>query len=526
MRSYYAHLQTTNPDAGGIPSRPIYRSSAIFPVFQNKNISTRLLFLGYWQLKRHIREISAIITLRSDQGEILDRVLMTITEAKAYSVELTDLLLERSLSLEFFEGSLEIEFFSTENMFFAYPAVVINYYGPAFSTVVHSAQRIYNDFEDMQKNSLVNVPESGFNIHANENNEPFIGLINGTEIQREGQIEFKFYNHDGELLEYVKPLGTLKPYQSTILYPARELDLKTFLGGHEGACKARFNVKGIFPRLLVGNYQKNPEALSITHSYYDCSSASSSSDYWRASEPGWYMASLMLPLALEKDYFTNIYFYPIYSPSSLVLDIEIYSSEGKLLGAKQHALQIDSPKEGFSVIPLRKIAEELRIPPQQFLGARIIASPLEGSPFPSRLKIGLDIGQNSFGLPCNICMNLQPFNPPLENKRSSFKWLPILGDQPKSSIWIMNSSPSKSFQTKASLDITFFREKDALTLSRHIEILPHGFLIIAPHLDPQLDAFLGETVGWATIVSNNPYLTTYYFADHPTSGVVGGDHGF
>jgi hypothetical protein len=52
MRSYYSHLESTG--TGAFMQRPILRASAIFPVFHDAAVQTRLLFLGYWFLKRHV----------------------------------------------------------------------------------------------------------------------------------------------------------------------------------------------------------------------------------------------------------------------------------------------------------------------------------------------------------------------------------------------------------------------------------------------------------------------------------------
>lgn len=526
MRSYYSHLETTAPKTGAIASRPVFRSSAIFPAIKQDGISTRLLFLGYWLLKRNIANVECVVTLRSLEGATLYRSVKSITEAKTYSVVVDDILQEIEFPLnESFNGSIEIEFFSSVNLVFPYPAVVVNYYGPAFSSVVHVAQRVYNDYEDMQKNSQTKVPESGFNIYADSHHEPVISLINGALPVANAKMEFQFFNKDGDKLAFVKELDTIQPYQTVMIYPARELDLEGFLKDAVGAGKAKFQVNWIFPRLLVGNIQKNPAAISVTHTYYDCSSARSQEDYWRDSEPDWEPATLMVPLWCADDHFTNVYFYPIYSPSRLAIDVEVYSAQGKLLNKESKALVLESPCDQFFAISMRALLAKFELNPSELYAARLIAYPLEGSHLPARVKLGLDIGINGNQLPCNICSNLQPFIPAWESKPSSFKWLPILADQPHAVAWIMNSSPHKNYRKKAKIEITFFHEKDTSTLKRTLELEPHGFLVIDPSADQELKDFLQNSIGWMTVVTNNAYLTTYYFAEQ-LQGVVGGDHGF
>lgn len=527
MRSYYSHLETAmGVSQGPIVPKPVLRSSAIFPVFHREGISSRIIFMGYWLLKRNIHELTAVITLRSLEGKILARSTMSIKEAKTFRLELSDQLTRAGIPLDQpFEGSLEIEFYSTVNLVFPYPAVAINYYGPQFSTVVHTAQRVYNDFDDMQKNSQTDVPESGFNIYADETREPFLGLINGAAPVPDAKIQMEFFNSEGQSLQYVKQLGDLAPYQTVLIYPAKETDLKKFLKGKVGAGKVRFHVNWIFPRLLVGNIQHSLPALSITHTYYDCTKAVSDSDYWRPTQPEWYPASLMIPVSLQDEKFTNIYLYPIYSPSEFNIDVEIYDSNGKLLGKKEKILTVKSPSDAFLWIKFKDLCQELGIKTDRELAARIIGRTSGDSRFPARVKLGLDLGDGKDPIPCNICTNLQPFNPAVESKPKSFKWGPVLADQPGAAVWIMNSAPNVDYQKEAEIELTFFREEDSNTITRILKLPPHGFHVIRPDIDPELDNFFHGTVGWFTAVTNNSYTTTYYFAEH-ASGAVGGDHGF
>lgn len=527
MRSYYEHLQTAMGNtAVQVPAHPILRSSAIFPVFQRQNISSRILFLGYWILKRNIREILTVVNLRSEQGTLIGRRSFTITEPKTYNIELNEEIKNAGLpSDQDFLGSLEVEFYSTVNLVFPYPATVINYYGPHFSTVVHTAQRVYNDVEDMQRNTQTKVPESGFNIYAEEGREPFISLINGPQSIENEVVKLEVFNSDGEVATHAFELGPMGPYETKILYPARDMDLKSFLKGKVGAAKAYFQLNWIFPRLVVGNIQNDLPALTITHSYYDCTEATSASDYWRPEEPDWYPASLMVPLLLRNQRFTNIYFYPIYSPSKFLIDLEIYNESGNLLGTVKEKLIISSPSEQFYKIDLKTVCKELDIPTESPLGARIVARTLEGNKFPARVKLGLDLGGKPERMPCNICTNLQPFNPSMDEKPSTFKWGPVLSDQPGAMVWIMNSGPAKEYNKTADIHLTFYRSQDTLVITRKFNLEPHGFRAIFPNEDPELRAFLHGTIGWYTMTSSNAYTTTYYFDENP-SGIIGGDHGF
>lgn len=525
MRSYYEHLKVLLPSTSKIIPRPTFRSSAIFPVINSKGISSRILFLGYWLLKRNIRYITSVVTLRSEDGKVVDRQVRSIEDVRAYRIELCDLLEEVGLSSESpFLGSLEIEFFSTVHLVFPFPAVVINYYGPQFSSVVHTAQRVYNDYDDMCRNSQTDVAESGFNIYADDDHEPFIGLINGLMATPHGKMRMLFLNSEGGELLHEVDLGPMAPYQTRMIYPAQLVDLKSFLKGKPGAAKVTFQVNWIFPRLIAGNIQHSLPAMTLTHTYYDCSTACSDSDYWRTPEPQWHPASLSIPLSHHSEEYTNVYFYPIYSPAKLSIDIEIYNASGQCLGKKNEAISID-PSSKVQSISLDALCEELKIEQKGDLAARIIAHAIGDSRFPARIKLGVDVGKKGEVMSCNICTNLQPFNPPMESKPITFRWAPILADQQNASFWILSSSPAVDFRQTADVEIMFYREKDREKIVRQFSIAPHGFYRFDLEKDKELMEFFGKEVGWFTATTTNPYTSTYYFAKN-RSGVVGGDHGF
>src|ERR1700733_4289919 len=134
MRSYYEHLQSGSIAASQtISSHPITRTSAIFPVFERPSLSSRILFMGYWMLKRGISELLCVINLRGEKGNLVWRTTFSVKEAKTYRIEVRDLLKDAGVVTDSFIGSLEVEFYSTVNLVFPFPAVVINYYGPEFS---------------------------------------------------------------------------------------------------------------------------------------------------------------------------------------------------------------------------------------------------------------------------------------------------------------------------------------------------------------------------------------------------------
>ena len=130
MKSYKAHLQSTsffNQDVN------VFRSSAIFPVFLNKFLNCKINFLSYWMVKKKIKEVSCVYSIRDKNGKIVIKKSSLITSTKNYEISLKDLLKKKN-----FIGSIEIEFFSSKNLVFPFPAVIINYLGEQSSRFVHT----------------------------------------------------------------------------------------------------------------------------------------------------------------------------------------------------------------------------------------------------------------------------------------------------------------------------------------------------------------------------------------------------
>lgn len=527
MRSYHSHVEhlLSGPQKT-ITHKPCFRSSAIFPVEQREGIRTRLIFMGYWFLKRKVKEITLLVTLRSAKGDIITRTMQTICDSKAYRVELGDLLeiAEHPEGEDFF-GSIEVEFFSHIDLMFPYPAVVVNYYGPQFSSVVHTAQRIYNDFEDRDSNSVQLVPESGFNIYAQGDLEPFFYLVNGCEEVPDCILDMEFYNSKQETLHHSLSLGRLGPYETRSVFPRKEVDLESFLGGEVGAAKIRFQLNWIYPRLIAGNLHRDLPGNVITHTYYDCTDAATKDDYWKEGQEGWYPASLNVPVSVEGERFTNAYFYPLLSPTDLDVDAEVYDAGGQLLGRKEEVLEIISPCEQSQHIDFKALCEDLDIDPSAASSARIIARPREGSQLPARIKLGYDLGISQTALPCNICTNLWPFNPSLEKKPMTFRWGPVLADRGEATMWLLNGSAFVDYQREAVIHVLFHREKDTQMIERTVTLPANGSYELRLSEDQELLDFFEGKIGWYTATSTNPYITSYYFCEH-SSGIVGGDHGF
>ena len=512
MKSYQQHLQTLLSQK---PSSKTHEASAIFPFFSGGFVQTQLTFLNYWALKRDIHDIHLKILLRDPHGNLLIQKEMKIDQVKVYQLNLKDWIFSPYPLF----GSIEVKFSSEENLVFPYPGVSALYSSKESVSFVHAAQRLYNHAQDEKSTERNEFLESGFNIYASENQYPFVTLINGSKALEEEPVAFEAINYLGKAIRKRYPISAL-PYQ-TLLFDFQEWEeLQSHLKMQAGTMRLKLCNTHSFPRLIVGNYDKKIKALSVTHTYYDLSQQKEKSDYWPKQAPAWHPMSLSLPLLENSELFSKVYFYPIYSPCSFWVDCEIRTADGDLLKTIPKIKHIQ-PSSSIDCLSLDSHVREFS--ENMSLSMRLLAYPSQNSPIAARLKIGYDVGYKNGKLASNVCTNFSPANPALLNKPTAFRWAPLIPQKNKGAIWCLNGCGLKEYVQEAHVRVTYYREKDEETLSKDFTIPPHGHLVISS--TSQTEDFLQNTVGWCIFESDNPFVSTYYFALN-NGQVVGADHGF
>jgi len=526
MKSYYQHLKSTKEfgETQNLIKKPILRSSGIFPVVKNEYYTSSVHFLGYWLLKRNISEVALLITLRSSDGNILLRKIESINIAKAFAVNLDELLSEINYDMDkTFVGSIEIEFNTTQDMVFPYPALVLEYHNEKFNTCVHTLGRIYNDFEDMKENNEFQVPETGFDIHETDDLQSFLSFVNGSLDNSDGYIEYTVTNSKSDKLSGNFHLGKINPFETKLIFLNKYIpELSKFLSNKSGSISLKHNFQGFYPRLLVGNVQKSFPSVSFTHSYYDCTSCTSDSDYWNRHNDHHFDSSAYVPVFNQKNQFTNLIIYPNLSPSDLTLQIDIHDENGSKLFSNEKFLEIKANENKLLKINFNEIISNLNTSNSN-LAAHVITNS-KNNKIPARIKFGLDVGisgQNS-KLPCNICFNTRMGNPLLENKPGSFHWAPIFNKR-NYVLTLGNFSSLKNYKKEVNLELNFYRIEDSKTFTEKFSIKPNSEKRLSIN-DFHLDDFI-KTEGWVTIKADSPYIEGYYF-NLNSSGLVSGDHFF
>jgi hypothetical protein len=527
MKSFYEHLRSRLEYGEQIQEtrKPVLRSSGIFPVIQNSIYTTQILFMGYWLIKRDIPDINSTITLRDQSGNVLKKESMLITEPRSYSVNL-DTMLKDIPNNSNFLGSLEFEFFSTRDMVFPFPALVLNYFNADFNTCVHTTGRIYNDLEDQIENEKFSVPETGFDIYSDDDLSSFLSFVNGPTINGNGIIDYTITNHESKKFNGQISIGKINSFETVFIKFSKYIPkLNEFLNGKSGSISIKHNFSGFYPRFLVGNIQNSFPSVSFTHSYYDCTSCDSSSDYWDRLSEDYHDSSIYIPLFTEENMFTELVIYPNLSPSLINLQIDLYDNKGKIFKSIPNYIQIDSLESKLLKINFNQLLSKFNLSSENVCSAHIITNS-ENRKIPTRMKFGLNVGTKNqkSNIPCNICFNSKLGNPLIENKPGSFHWCPIFNNK-KSIVTIGNFSPKKIYSKPAKITLTFYHEQDSQLLQKEIELLPNSEYRFELEKNDDIRLFLDKNNGWITLKSDNPFVQGYYFNFHP-SGAVAGDHWF
>lgn len=525
MRSYYSHLQAVKSVGEEVllSQKPTFRSSAIFPVLHNKDYSSKIIFMGYWLLKRNIREIGLLYTLRGANGTVLSRKYLLVDSAKAYSIQLSEF---SDLIGNDFTGSLELEIFSTQDLVYPYPAFVLVYFGDHFSTAVHTVGRIYNDIEDLAKNEEYKVRESGFDIYGNGDLSPFVAFTNGPAPNLHPEISYEINNAKMEVVKGKFSIKPLQPFETVFLKLKDHIDLSKILGNEAGSIKLGHNLEGFFPRFAVGNFEEKAKSISITHSYYDSSELADSKSFWNRKDELFNDSSVSIPLYITNDLYTSIAVYPIFSPSDFTLSYAFYDQHGKLLRFLKDYHTIRSNENKYEQIDFKSIVKKEGINAEEAKSVNLICNWEAKDKIPTRIKFGLNVGSENkpVQLPSNICFAPMLGNPNILKKAGTFRWSPFLNIG-NSEIVLTNSSSLKEYSTIANVNLNFHREEDTETKTRKISIPANGIERINLAEDEELRNFFNGKSGWLTAQSDNPFLNGYYF-DFFESGAVGADHIF
>ena len=525
MKSYQAHLSSTNiknPKISG--NNEVLRSSAIFPFIINDSLDTKILFMGYWLIKRNIKKVSLNISIRSKEGILIKKSVQTINQVKAFSISLKKILKFKS-GTKFKSGSIELEILSDKNMVYPYPALVVNYQGKDSSAVVHTCGRIYNNRRDFLENNQQKVLETGIDILPNKDFIPFFSFVNGKSKIKKTELNIKVINYLGEEFTKIIILKDLKPYETKFVYFLNDNE-KKFLREKKATVKIKHNFTNFFPRFLSGNIQQNFFNSSLTHTYYDTSKQKDKNAFWpNPNKNIFYDSSVSFPLFKNKKSYTELVVYPNFPKCNVKFNLEIYNNTGIKIKKLNSVLKISNKLNKPIYLDIKKILNKDNIK-INYKKDHLIKLIVDGNgKVPTRLKFGLNLGfKNKFDVPSNICFNAHVPNSKVLTKPGTFKWAPILNKH-NSYFIISNTSNLKNKNKKANVVLNFWNELDNKFLRKKMLIKNNGSYWFDLNKNKKIQKFLKNKTGWVTIQSDNPFVNGWY-VEKSNAGFIGADHFF
>lgn len=525
MKSYQAHLtSTTNQKPLFFNKNEILRSSAIFPFIINKVMDTNILFMGYWLLKRNIKNIKLKVKIRKENGILSKQFEKKISKVKAFKISVKKILGKKNLNNSL-RGSIEIEFLSDTNMVYPYPAVVVNFEGKNSSSVVHTCGRIYNNKKDFEQNNQFKVPETGIDIIPSKNFVPFFSFVNGKNKIFKDKISITIINYLGEKLQKVINLKNINPYQTKFVFFLNKNE-KEFLKNEKGTVKIKHNFKSFFPRFLSGNLETNENNSSLTHTYYDTSSQKDKYTFWKnPNKKIFYDSTVSFPLFKNKQSYTQLVVYPNFPKCKIKFDIEIYNKLGEQIKSAKSIVKTNRIINRPLYLDIKRILKKRNIKlnyGKDYLVKLIVDG---GGKVPTRLKFGLNLGlKKKYDIPSNICFNAHVPNKKILSKPGTFKWGPLL-NKFESIIAITNTSNLKNKNNKARINLCFWNEFNDKKIQKKIIINNNGTYWFYLKKNQKIKKFLRRKTGWVTIQSNNPFVNGWYI-EKSKYGFVGADHLF
>lgn len=525
MKSYKDHLVSTNTPNNYLLRKPVFRSSAVFPVISNEKLNTNIYFLGYWLIKRKIREINILVTIRKKPGDIIKRFNILVNQVKSYNINLKKEI--KNTTPKSFIGSIELEVFSTQDMVFPYPAFVINFDGLNSSSVVHSCGRIYNDKDDFKANNQFLVPETGFDVTDKKNFKPFFSFVNGNEEIKNSQISLNFVNYLGKEKTKKITFKKVKPYETFFIDFLNKTERKFFCN-KKGTVRINHNFKSFFPRFLAGSFDEKKYNSTITHTYYDLSKKNDKTQYWKnPNSIKYYDSAIAVPIFNEKNLKTELAIYPNFSKIKFDLNLEVFDNKGIEVGKILKFLKVDNKFNKPTYLDLNNLFKKNHIimNKQNDYFCRLYTS--SQSKTLSRLKFGLNIGnieKSSKSIESNICFNAQVPVKALHEKKGTFKW-GLLKNRNNSQILLSNIGFIKKKFKKANIVLKFWNEHNDKFIQKNISIPDKGNYFFCLNRNKKIKDFLKNNSGWITIQSDNPFVNGWYL-DISKNGSVGADHLF
>jgi len=480
---------------------PIHRSSLMVPELDD--CIAEISFLNHFLIKRNHKKIACIITAIGKDGKKIESRLHHIDQPKVYVFTLTGIV-EKPVS------NYMIEFFSPDNLFIPFPAVMVNHRNDKFLNQVHAFNRVLNDIfenDDINKN---HVKESSVDLILNDNTDTCL-LFTAGPIDCKGSLEIEI-DTPSKTYRTVAPLDVPR-------FGHKKISLRESFNelpdGVKGIIKAKQPNQLLFYGRLISGQWRSDKTFSANHSYYD---SSTTEEYWDNTEP----SEGQYPFFSK--FKSRIKIYPILSPSELEIILYANSNQGKEIFS-QKVGKITSPSNEFIDIDVNTTFQNAEIDISTISSFGVRAQAINDSKIPTR--IGHQLIYGAGGLDTSINILLENPNYFIPEGKKSMKWGQIIvGGGFDSFFGITADSKENKEITKHEANITFY-DKNGKLEERKVDI-PNGTSLKfeASKEFKEFTDYEKPQYIWCSIESEKHGLNFFACTYNTQTKHCSGDHGF
>ena len=478
----------------------IHRASLMVPEITGTDVD--ISFLNHFLLKRNHENVACKITAIDFNGNKVESRLFKIEKPIVYTIQLSSLVTVPV-------SNYLIEFFSANNLFIPFPAVMINHRGKGFVNQVHSFNRVLNDIFENDVINQHHVKEASVDLPLTKNTDTFL-LFSAGPFACKSSIDIEVITNGKTYLENI-PLDVQR-FGTKKISVREHFDIPEDIGG---IIKAQQPEQMLFyGRMLTGQSHING-SFSANHSYYDSSTVE---EYWDDVRT----STRFYPFF--KDIQNIARLYPILSPSDLKISIGIFD-DGKLL-EEISAGNLQSPSDDYLDININSLLEKNKIDLNHISTFSVNVNANSGK-MPTRIGHQLVYGNNI--LNSSIAVSL--YNPNIfvpENKKS-FKWGQIIvGGNFDSYIGIVADKGENPHILEHDALVKLY-DKDGFFEEKHFVIKNGSAVLLKASEDLLLtnksDVDTPNYI-WCTIDSEHYGLNFFSVTYNLKTNHFSGDHGF
>lgn len=471
------------------------RASAVFPLRQRPGCNLNIVFLNYWKVKNKIDSVLCTIRLYNTEGQQLAQASQLV-EGDHCEISIA------SIYAEPLDGMAEVEFISTSNLLFAFPAILGIYEAKGNFSVVHSAGRVRNTNEAYKE---VETTESNWTCKFHDSFTPFFHIFNGPrKLEKPIEAVLSIFNN-GELYQSLTfNTGLVNSFASKIFY------LDELIPKVPEFRNAYITLKvpqgQTFSRLVVGNFHRRSEFLEVTHSFPKVEI----SDF--IGEGASSKKKSFLPMIRPKDLDLSLISFPTNVSTMVSADIRVSRHEGERLTANKESIVWKTGGEG--AIPFEMDCHKDNV---------LVCLDLNKGDVPARLNASYryKVPDSGSGFSTDIATGAKSRDYP---PKSTHWGHGVISEQYRTMILIRNIAHDEQESKDDKAQLSFFK-KGGETLKKNVQIAAESCAFVDVKEAFGLSGTSEpEFISWI-LKSEHTHLETFWVS-FTKDGRICGEHGF